>query len=639
MRQYVRKHNELLAGWILPHLSVGGLALLSSLLLTPGATFQAQADGPIPHIDDIRMPLGLEYPGQPFEVEVWASNTGGNAEGGGSISISLPEGHMLKILDSDEEVLSEDWSDCNYSEPHAWLLKPDSPCHRALQHHTACKEQVELRYPLAETWHKPWRSGDQHYLKVLVTPRQDVSYATVYVRVAMMAGTRGCDLRLEPDERSATGVDQQGFPVRVLVVASAPTPAPTAAPELPAPTLTRSPATFTPLPVRTSTPAHTPPLTRTFTPTPSPSPTTLAELPPGTPGARVGIFSIPALEVLVGVVLVVFLLLVIIGSGMIWRGSQRPGQPPVSPPGTGGSSPAQPSRRPPLASSLQPECLQCREGLRADTMYCPQCGAAVPVIADRYPIVRRLGQGGFGSVYLVRDQRIPGKRWAMKEMSDAAIANSAERQQAMEAFQQEAQLLATLDHPNLPRVTDFLSEGGRHYLVMDFIEGQTLENLLSGQAPPFAEGEVLDWARQLCDVLAYLHARHPPVIFRDLKPDNIMLAQDGCLKLIDFGIARLFKPGKSGDTTSFGTPGYSPPEQYGRGQTDHRSDIYALGVTLHRLLTRHDPAGTPFNLPAVRQLNPQVSPKTEKAIAQAVQLKPDHRFRNAAEMKQALDIG
>jgi serine/threonine-protein kinase len=223
-------------------------------------------------------------------------------------------------------------------------------------------------------------------------------------------------------------------------------------------------------------------------------------------------------------------------------------------------------------------------------------------------------------------------------MSDVAIVNLTERQQAVEAFRREAQLLATLDHPNLPRVTDFLSEEGRHYLVMDFIEGETLEDLFFQRVEPFSETEVMGWARQLCDVLSYLHSLHPAVIFRDLKPANIMLTRDEHLKLIDFGIARFFKPGQTGDTAYFGTPGYAPPEQYGQGQTDHRSDIYALGVTLHRLLTGHDPTTTPFDLPKVRELNRQLSTRIERAINRATQLNSADRFQSVDQMKQALGI-
>jgi serine/threonine-protein kinase len=208
----------------------------------------------------------------------------------------------------------------------------------------------------------------------------------------------------------------------------------------------------------------------------------------------------------------------------------------------------------------------------------------------------------------------------------------------MNVFLQEAQILGRLDHVNLPRVVDFFSETDRHYLVMDFIEGETLERLLGERSTPFSEADVLGWAGQLCDVLAYLHSQNPLVIFRDLKPGNIMLARDGRLKLIDFGIARLFKPGKSTDTHRLGTPGYAPPEQYGQGQTDARSDIYALGVTLYELLTRYDPTAQPFVLPKLRQLNPNVSARTEAAIERAIRADPTQRFQAVIEMRRFLGI-
>ncbi len=168
-----------------------------------------------------------------------------------------------------------------------------------------------------------------------------------------------------------------------------------------------------------------------------------------------------------------------------------------------------------------------------------------------------------GAVYLVEDQRLNGKEWAMKQMSDAGITNPPDRQRAIEAFQKEAELLARLEHANLPTVIDFLSQGNNHYLVMDYIEGDTLEVLLTRQRKPFSEAEVLGWARQLCNVLSYLHSQTPPVIFRDLKPSNIMLMPTGQIRLIDFGIARLFRSSKSGDTAKLGTPGYAAPEQFG----------------------------------------------------------------------------
>jgi len=258
------------------------------------------------------------------------------------------------------------------------------------------------------------------------------------------------------------------------------------------------------------------------------------------------------------------------------------------------------------------------------------------VLAKRYVIVRRVGGGGMGAVYQATDQRIQGKLWAIKEMSDAAITNPLDRQRAVDAFRREAQLLATLDHGNLPKVSDYFTEGGKHYLVVDFIQGRTLEQVLHSAAGFLAEDEVVSWATQLCDVLAYLHSRQPAVIFRDLKPANIMVDLEGRVKLIDFGIARLFQPGKGKDTQIMGTPGYAAPEQYGTGQTDARSDIYALGVTLHQLLTGYDPSLSPFNLPPARNINSGLSPTVEAVIARATQPEVTARFQTVGEMKQAL---
>ena len=283
-------------------------------------------------------------------------------------------------------------------------------------------------------------------------------------------------------------------------------------------------------------------------------------------------------------------------------------------------------------------CLNCATPLHASTPPAGLTGLLAPdfLLNSRYTIVKRLGKGGMGAVYQANDTRIGGKVWAIKEMSDAAILNPAEKQQAREAFQREAQMLALLDHPNLPKVNDFFTEGGKLYLVMDYVDGQTLEALLEASSGPLPEARVLDWAGQLCDVLNYLHHCTPPIIFRDLKPGNIMLDKSGRVKLIDFGVARLFKAGKQHDTESFGTAGYAPPEQYGKGQTDARSDVYALGVTLHQLLTQYDPTLTPFNLPPARNVNPAVSVHVEQALIKATQSAQANRHQNALEFKTAL---
>ncbi|HEU5100399.1 MAG TPA: serine/threonine-protein kinase, partial [Roseiflexaceae bacterium] len=229
------------------------------------------------------------------------------------------------------------------------------------------------------------------------------------------------------------------------------------------------------------------------------------------------------------------------------------------------------------------------------------------LIQDRYRLIRLLGSGGFGAVYLAEDQRL-GRAVALKEM-DAARLGPDERAVAEQLFEREARMLASLDHPGLTRIWDFFQHDRRAFLVMEYVPGRTLRDLVQARGGPLDESLVLECALQLCDVLAYLHSRQPPVIFRDLKPANVMVVPgdgrweigDGSIPspnsqlpaprfvLIDFGIARLFKPDQPGDTLIIGTPGYAPPEQYGQGQTDQRSDIYSLGATLYELLTLRPP--------------------------------------------------
>jgi len=257
-------------------------------------------------------------------------------------------------------------------------------------------------------------------------------------------------------------------------------------------------------------------------------------------------------------------------------------------------------------------------------------------LARRYVILEKIAQGGMGAVYRAQDQRLQGKIVAVKEMSESAV-QAGDRKEILKAFQREARLLAQLSHPNIVRVSDYFQEGERHYMVMEFIQGRTLEEMLEEQTEPFPEEQVLVWAEQLCDVLTYLHSQNPKIIYRDLKPGNVMVVEGtDTVKLIDFGIARFYKPGKQKDTIELGTAGYAPPEQYGKGQTDERSDIYALGATLHQLLSLRDPSQNPFHFPPLRSLNPKVSPPVEKAIARAVEKERDKRFASAQEMKEAL---
>jgi hypothetical protein len=260
------------------------------------------------------------------------------------------------------------------------------------------------------------------------------------------------------------------------------------------------------------------------------------------------------------------------------------------------------------------------------------------MLANRYIVIRPVGQGGGGAVYQAMDTRITNHICAIKEMSDAALTNSAEKRQAVAAFQQEADLLAKLTHPNLPRVTDRFADGERHYLVMEFIQGETFQSKLERGEGPFPETLVIQWAVQLCDVLSYLHGQNPPIIFRDLKPGNIMLDGNGRLKLIDMGIVRFFQPGKNKDTTLLGTTGYAPPEQYGSAQTDIRSDVYSLGATLFCLVTGRDPAEFPPYqlLPTAQQINPAVSTQLSQIISRAVQMNPNQRWQSMAALRSAL---
>jgi serine/threonine-protein kinase len=258
------------------------------------------------------------------------------------------------------------------------------------------------------------------------------------------------------------------------------------------------------------------------------------------------------------------------------------------------------------------------------------------LLAGRYVILEKIAQGGMGAVYKAKDKRLQGTLVAVKEMSESAIQPS-EREQVIECFQREAELLARLRHPNLARVTDRFQRGDRHYTVMEYVEGDTLHDVLKTRSEPFPEERVLIWADQLCDVLAFLHRQHPKIIYRDMKPGNVMVMEGtDVVKLIDFGIARFYKPGRRRDTIEFGTDGYAPPEQYGKAQTDERSDVYALGATLHQLLSLRDPVSKPFHFPPLHRLNPKVSHRVASVIDKAVEASKSERYQDMDEMRAAL---
>ena len=259
------------------------------------------------------------------------------------------------------------------------------------------------------------------------------------------------------------------------------------------------------------------------------------------------------------------------------------------------------------------------------------------VLQDRYEIMGILGLGGMSAVYQARDRRFPNviKLCAVKEMKSHSLDPQL-RTVAVQNFEREANILATLSHPAIPKVYDYFSEESRSYLVMEYIEGRDLEAILTGLTGFLPQDQILEWAIQLCDVLQFLHEHAPPVIFRDMKPSNIMLDKRSRLRLIDFGIAKNFQPGQKG--TMIGTEGYSPPEQY-RGVADQRTDLYALGATLHHVLTRQDPRVEPpfsFHERPIQAANPAFTNEFAQVVMRALEYEPDRRYASAEDMKRAL---
>ena len=261
------------------------------------------------------------------------------------------------------------------------------------------------------------------------------------------------------------------------------------------------------------------------------------------------------------------------------------------------------------------------------------------VLQGRYAIEGTLGVGGMSVVYRGRDLRFKDvvRPCAIKEMFQSA-PDSNTRLLNLKNFERESGLLATLHHPAIPKVYDFFEEHGRFYLILELIPGQDLETVLDEAGGPLPEERVARWAVQICDVLAYLHNRTPePVVFRDMKPSNVMVTPEERIVLIDFGIARnLNRADRKG--TMIGTEGYSPPEQY-RGLAEPRGDLYALGATMHQLLSGSDPRlETPFTFHErpLRQLNPSVSPEIDAVVARALEYDASARWGSAEEMKAAL---
>ncbi len=271
------------------------------------------------------------------------------------------------------------------------------------------------------------------------------------------------------------------------------------------------------------------------------------------------------------------------------------------------------------------------------------------LLHERYLVVKTIGQGGYGCIYLAEDQRLSGRLCAVKQVSYDPSLPEEMLHESRAQFLREATVLARLDHPNLPKVSDFFSIGALDFLVMDYVPGDDLRAVIakaSAEKRFLPEADVLNWALQIGDALAYLHAQQPPIVHRDIKPSNIKLTPTGLVKLVDFGLVKLLAPGEVTITIlqGQGTALYTPLEQYGgdSSHTDNRADIYAFGGTLYHLLTNQTPVNVrdrflnPNALVPPRQINPAISPRVEEAILWALNLHPNDRPQNVSSLVKAL---
>lgn len=271
------------------------------------------------------------------------------------------------------------------------------------------------------------------------------------------------------------------------------------------------------------------------------------------------------------------------------------------------------------------------------------------VVDGKYKVLNKIGQGGMSVVYLALNEKA-NKTWAIKEVRKDGVQDFTTVKQGLIA---ETNILKSLSHKYLPSIIDVIDDGDTFLIVMDYIQGKSLNELLKEcmdiDGLPIAVDDVVSWGKQLCDVLYYLHTRRNPIIYRDMKPANVMLKPDGEISLIDFGTARVFKTGNSEDTTCLGTPGYAAPEQYGgNGQTTPQTDIYCLGATLHHLITGRNPASTPFNFPRITQCRPTLLEETprdqrdallglEMIIEKCTEYESRNRYQSCAELKYDLE--
>ncbi len=255
------------------------------------------------------------------------------------------------------------------------------------------------------------------------------------------------------------------------------------------------------------------------------------------------------------------------------------------------------------------------------------------LVDGKYKILSEIGHGGMSVVYMAINEKA-NKTWAVKEVRKDGVLDFEAVKQGLVV---ETDMLKKLKHSNLPSIVDVIEDDETFLIVMDYIEGNSLSKSLEefGAQP---QEYVISWAKQLCDVLGYLHTREPAIIYRDMKPANVMLKPDGNLMLIDFGTAREFKAKNLADTTCLGTVGYAAPEQFGgMGQTDARTDIYCLGATLYHLVTGCNPSEPPYEIKPIRQINPSLSSGLERIIQKCTQRNPDDRYQSAAELMYALE--
>lgn len=255
------------------------------------------------------------------------------------------------------------------------------------------------------------------------------------------------------------------------------------------------------------------------------------------------------------------------------------------------------------------------------------------VFSGKYEVLKEIGRGGMSVVYLAMDKNL-NKQWAIKQITKKA--EDKEGDIYVQTLVTEANLMKRFDHPAIPRIVDIVENDEAIFVVMDYVEGESLDKVLKSFGPQ-PQDAVLDWTKQLADALNYLHKQKPPIIYRDMKPSNVMLKPEGTVKLIDFGTAREYKGSSVPDTVVLGTKGYAAPEQYGKRATDERTDIHCLGMTMHHLLTGQNPNSVDYEYHPVRYWNPNIHEGVERIIEKCVRPDPKDRYQNCTELLYALE--